>query len=143
MKPAFLSKTIELVSALFILVFVYTATSKLLHHESFVFTLKKSPVTDFAGTFLSWAIPAIELLISLMLFVPRLRELGLYAAFGLMILFTSYIVYMLIFSSRLPCSCGGVINKLSWNQHLWLNVFLTMMAAAAILINRQIKFLLQ
>jgi hypothetical protein len=31
----------------------------------------------------------------------------------------------------LPCSCGGIINRLSWPQHLVLNVVLTALTALA------------
>jgi hypothetical protein len=41
MKPSAFSKAIEIVAALFILLFVYTATSKLLAHQAFVISLKK------------------------------------------------------------------------------------------------------
>lgn len=143
MKPLALSKAIEIIAALFILLFVYTATSKLLSHQTFLIILKKSPLIGFASGLLSWGVPAIEIAISVLLFLPHLRKLGLIASLSLMTLFTLYIAFMLITSSNLPCSCGGVISKLSWQQHLWLNVFLTIAAALAIYFNNRLKFLLQ
>jgi hypothetical protein len=143
MKPTVLSKAIEIIAALFILLFVYTATSKLLSHQTFVISLHKSPLLSFASGFLAWAVPVIEIAISVLLFVPRLRRTGLVSAFGLMTLFTAYIAFMLMTSSHLPCSCGGIISKLSWQQHLWLNVFLTALAATSICLNNRLKFLLQ
>ena len=142
MKPSALEKTTEIISALFILLFVYTATSKLLAHETFIISLEKSPLS-FASDTISWFVPAIELLISALLLLPRYRKEGLAASFILMILFTLYIAYMLLTSSHLPCSCGGVINKLSWQGHLWLNIFLTMLSATALYIQQRLKFLLQ
>jgi len=143
MKPAALSKTVEVISALFILLFVYVATDKLLSHASFVINLKKSPLIGFASRFLSWAVPAIELLISAMLFIPRFRRVGLMAAFFLMTVFTAYIAYMLISSSHLPCSCGGIITRLSWKQHLWLNLALTLLAATGLFLNKRLNFLFE
>ena len=143
MKSASIAKAIDVISSLFILVFVYTAISKLLAHNAFAMTLNKSPLISFAATFLSWAVPLIELVISAMLFFPRSRNIGLMATLTLISAFTIYIAYMLITSSHLPCSCGGVITKLSWNQHLWLNVFLVVLAAAGISLNKHLKFLLQ
>jgi hypothetical protein len=143
MKPAVRSKTIDIISALFILLFVYTATTKLMAHNSFVVVLKESPLTGLAGLFLSWAIPLAELSVSALLFIPRLRRQGLIASFGLMAIFTIYIAYMLITSSHLPCSCGGIINKLTRQQHFWLNIFLVMLAATGIILNKRLKFLLQ
>ena len=143
MKPSALAKTTEIISALFILLFVYTATSKLLSHQAFVINLEKSPLIGFASGLLSWAVPIIEIVISVLLFVPRFRKTGLVSSFGLMTVFTVYIAYMLTTSSHLPCSCGGVISKLTWQQHLWLNVFLTLLAATAMYLNIRQKFLLQ
>lgn len=143
MKPTALSKIIEIIAAVFILLFVYTATSKLLSHQTFLINLKKSPLIGFASSFLGWTIPVTEIIIAVLLFVPRYRRTGLLFSFGLMTVFTLYIAYMLMTSSHLPCSCGGVISKLTWQQHLWLNVFLTLIAATAIYLNNRLKFLLQ
>ena len=143
MKPSALAKTTEIISAVFILLFVYTATSKLLSHHAFVINLEKSPLIGLASGLLSWAVPIIEIVISVLLFVPRFRKTGLVSSFGLMTVFTVYIAYMLTTSSHLPCSCGGVISKLTWQQHLWLNVFLTLLAATAMYLNIRLKFLLQ
>lgn len=143
MKPTPLSKTIEIITAIFILLFVYTAVSKLLSYRLFVISLQKSPVIGFASGLLGWAIPLIEILISVFLFLPQLRIFGLVASFCLMLLFTIYIAYMVIASSHLPCSCGGVISRLSWSQHLWLNVFLTVLAASAVYLQKKLNFLLQ
>ena len=46
--------------------------------------------------------------------------------------FTSYIICMKAFVEKLPCSCGGVIAKLSWNQHLLLNLGFVLLALGAI-----------
>lgn len=143
MKPTALSKAIEFITAIFILLFVYTATSKLFTHRLFIITLKEAGVLNSASDFLSWAVPAMEIVISFLLLIPNYRTIGLIASFGLMLLFTAYVAYMLITSSHLPCSCGGIINKLSWQQHFWLNVFLTLLAASAIYLNKRLKFLLQ
>jgi len=39
---------------------------------------------------------------------------------------------MKAFVEKLPCSCGGVIAKLSWNQHLLLNLGFVLLALGAI-----------
>jgi hypothetical protein len=143
MKPAAINKAIELIAAVFILLFVYTAVTKLISHKVFLITLNASPILNFAGGFLSWAVPVVELVIVASLFMPRYRSNGFIAAAIMMMLFTIYIGYMLISASKLPCSCGGIIKNLSWRQHLGLNVFLTAMALTAIFLNKRLKFLLQ
>jgi hypothetical protein len=143
MKPSTLARTTEIIAALFILLFVYTATSKLLSHDAFVVTLKKSPLIGFASLFLSWTVPLLEIFISVLLLIPKFRRKGLMASFFLMALFTIYILYMLLSSSHLPCSCGGVISKLSWKEHLWLNVLLTVLAALPLYLQQRLKFLFE
>jgi hypothetical protein len=69
--------------------------------------------------------------------MPRTRKLGLYISLGLMMAFTGYISYMMIFIPDLPCSCGGVISKMTWGQHLIFNVFFMLLALTGILLNRK------
>ena len=119
---------IECISALLILLFVYTATSKLLAHNSFVFTLSQSPLRQQYSIPLSWVIPFTEIFISCFLFIPRLRKTGLLFSLLLMTAFTIYVGYMIVFTPRLPCSCGGVIKSLTWKEHLMLNISFVIMA---------------
>ena len=140
MKFLSFSYTINLLAALFILLFVYTATDKLWSHHQFQKTLERSPLLSSVSTWLSWMIPVIELFIAVMLLLPRLRQAGFFASCGLMVLFTSYIFFMLLSGDKLPCSCGGIISRLSWLQHLWLNVILTLLAAASIYLSKHSNF---
>ena len=100
---------VEIISSLFILLFVYTALSKFRELASFKAVLKRSPLIGDMNIAVAWAIPLAELMIALMLLMPRTRKLGLYGSFVLMTLFTIYLGYMLAFTPDLPCSCGGVI----------------------------------
>lgn len=143
MNRSTLSKISEVIASVFIMVFAYTAMSKLFTHKIFLITLKKFPVLGLAGAFLSWAVPIAELLVVGLLFVPSFRKYGFVGSFGLMALFTAYIIYMLMFSSHLPCSCGGIVAKLTWKAHLWLNIFLTILAATGLFLSNRVKILLQ
>jgi|SRR6218665_8396 len=115
----------EFISALLLILFLYTAASKLTDHERFVMVLKKSPLLQKVAGPVSWFVPLSELVISLSLFVPAWRLYGFRLAFGLMSIFTVYIGYMILFTPHLPCSCGGVIRKMSWGEHMIFNVFFT------------------
>ena len=126
--PAKPSLAIELISGFFILLFVYTALSKFNNLDRFAATLAQSPLLGAASGFFAPAIPVIELLVATLLFVPSRRYWGLVSAASLMALFTGYIGYMLLFSPRLPCSCGGIINGLSWKGHLLYNTGATALA---------------
>jgi hypothetical protein len=93
-------------------------------------------LTAFAK-WISWFIPGIELVISLMLAIPKYRYEGLYASFSLMTMFTAYIIAITRFSSFIPCSCGGILQHMSWNQHLIFNIFFVMLGAVAIMLHKR------
>ncbi len=120
--------TIEIICGLLILLFVYTALSKLLAYRSFTTVLGKSPLIQGKAALVAWLLPTIELIASALLLMPSTRKMGLYASFFLMLLFTLYIAYMLLFTQNLPCSCGGAIGRLTWKQHLVFNILFTALA---------------
>ncbi len=114
----------KIVAALFILLFVYTAISKIGEHQQFVAVLKSSPLIGSFANFVSWGVPVSEIIIAAFLFFPATRKTGLKLSLLLMSVFTIYIAYMILFVPHLPCSCGGVINHLSWSGHLVFNLTL-------------------
>jgi hypothetical protein len=125
---------VQSISCLLVLLFVYAAGSKLMDHTKFRVEIGKSPLlTAFAGL-VAWAIPIIEMGIALLLSFTRTRLPGLYASFTLMVLFTVYIGWILRFSPYVPCSCGGVLQKLNWTTHLWFNIFFVGISALGVLI---------
>lgn len=116
-------KIAELLSTLFIILFVYAAVSKLLEFQKFTVQLGQSPMlTHYAGA-LAWFVPVVELIISSLLIFERTRLAGLYGSFCLMIVFTGYIILASRFSEYTPCSCGGIISGMSWDEHLAFNIF--------------------
>jgi hypothetical protein len=124
------NKTIltDIISSLFILLFVYTATTKLLEHESFRAVLSQSPLIGIKATIISWVLPILELFTATLLFIPTMRKWGFASSLILMFLFTCYITYMILFSRDLPCSCGGVVSAMTWPEHLSFNIFFTALA---------------
>lgn len=123
----------DIISALFVMLFLYAAFTKLLDYEKFRVQIGQSPLlTAFAG-FVAWFIPAVEILIAIMLIFSRTRLGALYASFSLMVMFTCYIVAITQFSDYVPCSCGGVLEKLGWTEHLIFNIVFVLLAIAAII----------
>jgi hypothetical protein len=118
----------ELVIGLLILLFIYTATSKLLDFSTFRHVLSRSPLIGNKAPVVAWILPLIEILISMMLILPRTRAIGLWSSFALMLTFTGYVAWMLAYAPQLPCSCGGVIKQMTWKQHLVFNITYTLIA---------------
>lgn len=123
---------VQLVIGMYILLFLYTATSKLADYDTFQIQMSKSPfITGYAAT-LVWLVPGLEIGIALLLMFPATKVFGLYGSFCLMSLFTIYVFGILHFSQEIPCSCGGIISAMSWQQHLLFNVFFVLLAVIAI-----------
>ncbi len=129
LKPATI---IDIISALFILLFVYTAINKFMAINDLKFVLKEYPLIGGMPILVAWTLPVTELIVALWLFIPRFRLLGLYSSLALMTAFTLYLGYMLAFTTKLPCTCGGMLQKLSWPQHFIFNIFFIALAAIAI-----------
>lgn len=129
-------KTIILDSICFLLVllFVYAAVSKMLDFENFQIQLAQSPLLSAFAGLISWGVIILELLISVLIVFKRTRIFALYFAFGLMVMFTVYIYIILNYSSFIPCSCGGILEKLNWKKHLVFNIFFVIISAVAILL---------
>ena len=128
---------VGIVSLLLILLMVYAAQAKLRDYYNFQFGLGESPIiAPFAGV-LAWAVPATELIIAAMLVIPRLRLAGLYASLVLMTLFTLYIIIMLSFYDDIPCSCGGVLEEMSWGVHIAFNLAFVLLSTWAIMLEKK------
>ena len=131
--------TIEIISFLLILLFVYAAFSKLLEYDSFKIQLVNSPFLKPVSGIIVWLVPAIELIIAVMLTVTYTRKKGLYVSFILLLIFTLYIAGMLLSGINLPCSCGGILQQLTWKQHLLFNLFFIILAFVGIVMERKEK----
>lgn len=112
--------------------FVYTATSKLLDFEHFKVQLEKSPFISGHADWIIWALPIVECTIVILFLFQRYLVFALYASLFIMTLFTSYIVMVLNFSDDIPCSCGGILESLGWNAHVVFNLAFMALAAMGI-----------
>ena len=131
---------IELISSLLILLFLYASVSKWLAFKSFVGDMNNQPFPNWMTPYLVWSIPTIEVLIVLLLIFDRTRLPGLYASLVLMSAFTIYTVTVLLHAFKyVPCSCGGVIRKLTWPQHLVFNLFFVGISVAGIILLKRIQ----
>lgn len=108
---------------LFVL-FCYSTITKIGTFELFTNNLEKSLFFEnYNVVFLGVLIIAIEAIIPLLIFFQTTEKLGYVVSFILFFLFTGYIILMKVYSPFMPCSCGGLIEKLSWNGHIVFNIF--------------------
>jgi putative oxidoreductase len=111
-------------ATLLIMLFVYAAASKLLIFDAFGSQLHKQPFPSVFADVLQYVIPLSEILAVALLLSSRYLYAGLLLSFSLLLVFTGYIVLVLIhFWSSIPCPCGGILSHLSWSAHLVFNSF--------------------
>lgn len=130
---SFRKAVVDVVSLLYILLFTYAAVSKLLDFEVFRIQLAQSPLLSSFASWIAWVVPLLEIVIAVMLCIPKTRLMALYAGFFLMVMFTVYIIIILNFSPFVPCSCGGILEKLGWKEHLIFNFGFCVIALPAII----------
>jgi len=126
---------------LLLMLWAYAAFSKIVDHEKFVAQIELAPVPlmHILGPALGWAVPAVELTLVLLLCFDRFRKWGLLMSCVLLLLFEIYIAAMLFSGLDLPCTCGGLISKLQWKEHLIFNAVFMAIAACPFIYNSNRK----
>lgn len=128
---------IRIFCSLLILLFTYAAVSKLANQPAFTTQLQTFPVIGSYASLFSWLIPLAELIVVCFLFFPSTGLYGLYGSLGLLLVFTGFLITMLVFDKHLPCSCGGIIAKLSWKGHIVFNLFFVIISFMGIYLCRK------
>lgn len=129
-----------IVSYFFILLFVYASISKILDFENFQVQIAQSPLLSAYAGVVSYGVLLIEFSVAGLLLPHKYRLIGLYASYMLMIFFTVYIFLILNYSEFIPCSCGGILEKLGWREHLIFNAGCIGLALIAIIIFERERF---
>lgn len=125
------AELISFISAiLLIILFGYAASSKVSSYREFVAQMELAPLKIMKSNagILGWFIPLIEILIVMLLAKEGWRREGFFASLTLLAVFEIYIAAMLLSGMDLPCTCGGIISKLSWKDHLLFNGFFIVVA---------------
>ncbi|MDH5033999.1 MauE/DoxX family redox-associated membrane protein [Chryseobacterium cucumeris] len=123
------------VSIFFVILFCYAAISKILDFENFQVQISASPLLNGFSQFLPYTIIIVEVIIAGLLCYRKTRTAELIGSFILMLIFTGYIALLLRTSKNLPCSCGGLLEKMSWNQHLYFNIGCVILSVIALGLN--------
>ncbi|WP_215222614.1 MauE/DoxX family redox-associated membrane protein [Echinicola shivajiensis] len=118
----------ELIPLLVAMLFVYTAVSKVYDSVGTMRALYNQVFPHWMAELIFYGLPVIELVIAVMVLLPKFRRKGMWAGFLLMIAFTAYISLVMgdVFD-RVPCSCGGVLSSLGWEEHLVFNLSVLVM----------------
>jgi hypothetical protein len=129
-------RTIIVIRWVCMALFVYTAYAKIIDHDRFLKGLTRVHLISGFAVVISFLVPLTEIIVALLLLIPKTAKWGLYSFATLMLIFTAYIVSALIWEKKLPCHCGGAIEKLSWSQHIWFNLAFIALAIFALWLNK-------
>jgi len=128
----------DIICYLFIILFAYTAVSKMMNFSSFVAVLKVSPLIGHLDMLVAFTVIAVEVILCIVLVGDRTKRLGLRLSMGLMVVFTLYLTYMVLSGDELPCQCGGVISLMSWKEHIIFNSVFIILAFIGLKISEKL-----
>lgn len=119
----------DAVTIFIVLLFIYTGVDKLLNYDRFTFqmALVPSPLIQSFAPVIGWLLPLVELLIVALLVIEKTRRIALWSSLILMAVFEGYIGWMKSTGLDLPCTCGGIISKMSWNTHFVFNAIIILL----------------
>lgn len=138
-SPNHIPKFVDWSAGLFILLYLYAAIAKFKDFEAFVMEIDRSPLSGSFLSALALSVPGLEIVLCILLFIPHTRFAGLVGSTLVIGTFSFYIAYMLLFAPKLPCSCGGILQSLTWRQHLYLNLGFLALGTIAILLHPKTK----
>lgn len=111
-------------AAMLILLFVYTVLSKIADLNFFQYQLDNQVFSSTVSKMLFYLLPISLILAVALLYIERYRMIGFIYSFGLLGIFTIYILLIIRdYFDRIPCICGGVITTISWKGHFVFNLF--------------------
>jgi hypothetical protein len=126
---------IVLVTGLLIILWTYASFSKILNVPKFRQAMLTQVFPQLLGKIFVYLVPLTEIILIILLLIPSTRLLGMYSSLFLMLAFTIYVggaVYG--FYERHPCACGGLFARLGWQKHFKVNVILTIIALAGVVL---------
>lgn len=128
------------IAAVFILLWIYAAGSKLMQYDVFIAQLSRQPLPSWSIRYLAWGLPSVELLTAFLLCFQRTIFYGLLLSFVLMLCFTVYVALALRGAfGDIPCSCGGIFSFMRWKAHLVFNILFTVMAFIGYVFSKRLR----
>lgn len=126
---------IIIITGMLVLLWAYAALSKLFNLHQFKQALMTQVFPQWVGKILVYVLPLSELILVGLLLIPQTRLIGMYSSFFMMGAFTLYVggVVFKIYD-QYPCACGGLFAKLGWSNHFKVNIVLTLIALAGVIL---------
>lgn len=118
----------EIFVYLIALLWLYTSVYKFLQIDNSISQLGDSPLIAPFAVWFGYGLPVIEFALFALLLISKTRRYALIGSTILLTLFTIYIIVILNFyRADTPCTCGGIISKLGWKNHIYFNLTFLLM----------------
>jgi len=130
-----MSVLIYTIIALFVALWIYAAVPKLRNMKYFKDVLNSQAIPKWSVPWLTWMLPLVELGTVVLLIIPETRLIGMYISLLMMSVFTVYvsgIIYQVY--DIYPCPCGGIFSRIGWKKHFKVNLLLTLIAVAGVVL---------
>lgn len=117
---------------------LYAGITKLMDYNNFIIQLDLSPlIPDKLVQVIAISLPCVEIFLAVGLCLNKTRKTSSLIAFTLMFTFTIYLLTLVIFFDDVPCSCGGVLGKISYTTHIIFNTLFTIIAGFTYIISNE------
>jgi uncharacterized membrane protein YphA (DoxX/SURF4 family) len=131
------SNIILTLSMLIVTLFLYVGISKLTDFTMFKVNMRKSPILSSSMVdLLAYLVPLGEILIAILLLVPKTRRFGFYISYSTMVAFTAYIALLRYGYPDIACSCGGILGTMDFNVHIIFNLLFVVIAFLGIYLSK-------
>ncbi|MDF2159430.1 hypothetical protein P2G54_16340 [Algoriphagus sp. CAU 1675] len=113
----------KIISSILILIFCYTGLDKAIRFESSRKAFHNQTFPAELAEILAYAVPGVELLLTLLLFFSVTKWWGYLGSLLLLTVFTTYVGLIWVGAfPRVPCNCAGILESLGWAEHFFLNL---------------------
>jgi hypothetical protein len=135
-KPAMV---VEILSYLFIVLFVYAALRKFLDLAMFSKELTRLRFLKQSSKGIIITISTIEIIVAILLAITRTRLLGLFCTFSLFVLYTIYLLFLLEYTKVIPPHFGEIIDYVTLPEYLFGNIILSYLGFITLNIQLRLK----
>lgn len=106
-----------------IIMWTYAVFAKLADFPLYQSQMRQQVFSSTVSVYLVYVVIMLETIVLLCLIIHATKPLGLILSLMMLIGFTFYIALILTgYFPKVPCSCGGLIAKMSWKNHLCFNL---------------------
>lgn len=129
------------ITFLFVMLWAYASFPKFLNMKRFRYVMQSQIIPKWLANILYVLLPIFEIAVMVLLIFKETRLLGMYISFLLMLIFTIYIGGAAFnFYKLYLCPCGKIFSRMSWKEHFYANLTLTIMALAGCILIRNVLY---